>query len=407
MYGLPVLDAIVYGALLSLMLESSQRQTYFPKTPAVGLIAGLWIATILSHLPHTYFQGMINTTPETFKVCFFTLLLLVVIDRPDRVQKVILVFVVGAVVVAIHCLMQQRVGYGFAGEQPMVYFDPRRGGWISRSYFFGIFGDPNDTAQLLATAIPLVFAVPRRFNPITAMACGAVSWLLFLALQTTLSRGGQIALIVVISAILLMRMPTRWLPYIAVAGLLAGLVLVGIKGRALLDMSARERVDFWGLANQYFKQNPLFGLGYGMFWQVAGDRAAHNAFVSCYTEIGLVGYWFWFSLLQLGMIGCWRARRTLRAVRGEGQAYLRRAAGLSIAALAGFSAAGYFLSRSFAFPFYFLFGLLNAIPLIAQRYLPEEHPPLVNGRTDVLGMGTLSTLGSVVYIYVTILLLNR
>jgi len=199
----------------------------------------------------------------------------------------------------------------------------------------------------------------------------------------------------------------RWLPYLAVIGLLAGLVACKFFGNVFFDMSARERIVFWGLANRAFKSSPIFGLGYGMFWMVAGDRAAHNAFVTCYTEVGLFGYWFWFSLMQLGVIGCWRTMRAFIRTRNAEQAYLKRAAGLSIAAMVGFAAGGYFLSRAFVFPIFFLFGILNAIPLIARRYMPEESPPLQDAARDVFGMGTLTTLFSVVYIYVTILILNK
>lgn len=407
LYGLPLLDGLVYLSLLSLMMEVNQGQMRFAKTPAVWLAGGLWIATLLSHAAHTYFQGMINTASDAFKYCFFLILLLVVLDRPLRIQRVMMVIVGVTVVMAIHCLMQQRLGYGFAGMGPMWNFRPVKGLWEVRSYFFGIFGDPNDTGQMLACCIPLVFAIPKRMNPVTGMGCLAIAWLLFQALLSTHSRGGMIAFGAVVATLLFMRLPPRWFPYLAAAGLLTGLVLCKLKGNVFFDASARERIVFWGLANQAFKSVPIFGLGYGMFWQVAGDRAAHNAFVTCYTEVGLLGYWFWFSLLQLGIIGCWRTMQAFRRPRNVVQAYLRRASGLSIAAMVGFAAGGYFLSRAFVFPIFFLFGILCSIPLVAQRYLPENHPPLQNTATDVWGFGTLSTLGSVVYIYATILILNK
>jgi hypothetical protein len=145
-----------------------------------------------------------------------------------------------------------------------------------------------------------------------------------------------------------------------------------------------------------------------MFWQVtATSRAAHNAFVMCYTEVGVFGYWFWFSIFQLGVIGAWQTRLVFGRPRKEAQAYLKRAAGLSLAALVGFAAGGYFLSRAFVFPFFFLFGLLNVLPIISGKYLPEDHPPLIETGKHVFGMGTLSTLFSIVYVYWTILILNK
>ena len=50
---------------------------------------------------------------------------------------------------------------------------------------------------------------------------------------------------------------------------------------------------------------------------------------------------------------------------------------------------------------------MNAIPLISHRLLPREAPLLIRTRQDVYGMGTVTTLGSIAYIYVSILLLNK
>jgi len=407
LYGWPLLDVIVYAAMLGLVMEVSQKQIRMPRTPVVWLAAGLWVASLLSHVAHGYFQGMIDTIPATFKYCFFMVLLVVVIDRVDRVRVVIIVMVASAVIMAIHCLMQQQLGHGFAGQPPLPRFRPLTNEWQMQSMFVGIFEDPNDTGQWLAAAIPLVFAVPRRLGPVSLLGCSAVVWLLFEALLATHSRGAFVALAAVGVTMVFLKLPTRWLPYAAILGLAGGLLLCGMKGAGMLDASAQERIVFWGLANREFKNNLLFGLGYGMFWQVAGDRAAHNAFVTCYTEVGLVGYWFWFSLFQLGIIGAWGTRLAFGKSRKATHRYLKRAAGLGLASIVGFAAGGYFLSRAFVFPFFFLFGLLNSLPIVAQKLLPEDHPPLIQIGRHVLGWGTVTTLFSVVYVYWTILILNK
>ena len=408
MYGWPVLDVIVYGAVVGLAAETSQNQVRFAKTPAVWVVMGLWFATIASHFPSAYFMGMVNTAPDSFKLCFFTLLLLVVIDRPERARMVVLVFIAAAVVMTIHALMQQRLGYGFAHQEPLLEYRPKTDEWQVRSLFFGIFGDPNDLGQFLACSLPLVFAYPKRLNGITLLVSAGVAYFIFQGLLATHSRGADLALTAAVGCIIFQRLPTRWLPYVGAAAMAGYLALCAFKGNLLLDMSAQERVVFWGMANRAFKAHPIFGIGYGMFWMVIPkSRACHNAFVSCYTEVGLFGYWFWFVLLQLGLVGTWRARMALSRPRTGAQMYMRRLTGLSMASLVAFAVGGYFLSRAFIFPFFFLFGLLNAIPGIVQRMLPEEHPPLLNTHKDVTVGGTLGTIFSVVYIYVSILILNK
>lgn len=408
LFGYPLLDAIMVVAVMSLAIETSENRIRLPKTPMVAITVGLWFATIISHVPNTYFQGIVDTIPDSFKLCFFTILLLTVIDRAERARTVVLVFVAAAVVMSIHCLMQQRLGYGFGRAEPLWVYKYNTGEWQSRSQFFGIFADPNDTAQFLATALPLVFAYPKRLNPINLFISCGVAYLILQGLLSTHSRGGMVALSAGAFCMVFMRLPTRWLPYAGVLALVGYLVLCGVKGSLLLDASAQERVVFWGVANRVFKAHPFFGIGYGMFWQVLSQsRAAHNAFVSCYTELGLFGYWFWFALLQLSLVGVWRARVALRRARTPVQAYVRRLSGLSLAALVAYSAGGYFLSRAFIFPFFFLFGLLGAITMITQRLLPEEHPPFLDVHRDVTIACTIGCLFSVTYIYVSIVILNK
>jgi len=407
MFGWPVLQVVMYTALVSLAAEASQKTVKFPKNPAIMLSVGLWFASIMSHVAHGYFQGMLDTIPETFKLSFFLILLLAVMNSVARLRGVVLIFLLAAVMMSVHAIMQQTLGYGFGGGTPL-YGITKTGEVFWQSQFYGIFSDPNDLGQLLACSVPLIFAFPRRLGPVTFLLAAGIVWLIAEALLATHSRGTLVGVIAMGVCVLFLWLPSRWMPYVAALGLIASLVICATQGASLLDESARERVVFWGDANRAFKHNPLFGIGYGMFTEITEKaRASHNAYVSCYTELGLFGYWFWFNLLTLGMIGCYRTRVAFRRPRNATQAYLRRLAGLSIASLAGFATSAYFLSRAYVFPLIFLFGLLNAIPLIAQRQLPEDHPPLLNFRKDVVIVGTASTLVSIAYVYVSILLLNR
>ena len=407
LYGWPLLQVVIYGAVLSLAVESTQKSMSFPKTPAIMLSVGLWFASILSHVSRGYFQGALNTIPETFKLSFFLILLLLVMTNVARLRGVVLVFLVAAVIMSVNAIMQQTLGYGFGGSEPLLY-KRQSGEIIFQSQFFGIFSDPNDLGQILAASIPLALAFPRRLSPVTLALCAGVIWLIVDGMLATYSRGTLIGAVAMGACLVFLWLPTKWMPYVGALALIGGLVMCGTMGSSLLDMSARERIVFWGDANRVFKQHLIFGIGYGMFYEVTDKaRAAHNAYVCCYTELGLVGYWFWFNLMTLGMIGCYRTRVAFKRPRNPTQAYLKRLAGLSIASLAGFAASAYFLSRAYVFPFFFLFGLLNAIPIIAQKLLPEDYPPLVNYRQDVLLAGTISTVVSVIYVYVSILILNR
>jgi O-antigen ligase len=406
LYGLPLLDTVVFLAFLALLLEVNYNKVRFPRGPVVYLLAGLWVASIISHVPHTYFAGAMMTITETGKMCLFTLLLMCVIDRPSRARAVAILFVAAATVMAVHALMQIQLGHGFGGQWPIYTINFRTGVPITRTLFYGIFSDPNDMAQTLATSLPLVFALPKRSSLAARVPCLILAGIILAGFFTTHSRGGMVALAAVITMAVVLKVPPRWFPYAVAVVLLGGIALTATKAGGFQDASAQERVVFWGMANEAFKHNPLFGIGYGMFWQIASDRAAHNAFVSCYTEMGIIGYWFWFGLLSLGVLGCWRARAALANPRTADEAFMRRFAGLSIVAVFGFCASAYFLSRAWVYPLFFLTALLNAVPPIAEDLRPECRP-LIRIKRDVFVTNTLGSVGSVAYIYVSILLLNR
>ena len=410
LFGWPILDVIIFMALLSLIIEVDQGRVRFPRQRSqIFLLIGLWVASVMSHVAHTYFAGMIETMPEVFKICFFTVLLYCILDRPGHLRALAIMFVVMSCIMAVHAIMQQRIGYGFMGLEPFLDFRPGYEEPILRSYFFGIFGDPNDLAQILATSIPFTFVITRRNSFFSIVLGCAITCLLVTGIMATYSRSGFVALTGVIAVILILIMPVRWMP-VLMAGMLAGALVLCPLSVAQLDVSAHDRVVFWGMANQIFIAsflNFIFGIGYGMFWQVASSRAAHNAFVSCYTELGILGYWFWFILIFLGIMGAWRVRISLKDARGVDEEWIRRFAGICIAAMIGFLASAYFLSRTFIYPLFFLTAMIGALPGIAEKYLPEGHRALIQPLRDVWGYGTVAVVISIIYIYMSIILLNK
>ena len=406
LYGWPVLDVIFGLGLVAFLVEFATGRIKSPRNiPQVYLLVGLFFAGLMSHVANTYLGGLISSFPELFKITAFTVLLTTVLDRPSRLRAMSWMFVVMACIMAVHALLQERTGAGFIGRPPL--FIPAYGGTEAhtRSYFFGIFGDPNDLAQMLVVSVPLSFGLTKRVGVHGVLLGCIISTLLVFAVLSTHSQGGYLALLVVAAVMVCFWLPYRWLPTLLCSlGVLALIACTFAAG--LLDMAAHERVVFWGLANQVFKSSPIFGIGHNMFWQVASDRAAHNAFVSCYTTLGLFGYWFWFGLILLGCIGAWRAQGRLRSAEGAENANLCRFSGLAFAAMCGFCASAYFLSRTFVYPLFFLIAMLAAIPPVTERAL--EMPPLslLRVRRDILGYCSIGTVASVFYIYYSIRLLN-
>ncbi len=407
LYGVPLLDVITGVALLAMIIEMDVGRIKFPKgLPQVYLLGGLWLASILSHVAHGYFGGVVATIPEVLKICFFALLLLCVLDSPKRLRWVVRLLVVMSLFMAVHGMLQADGGYGFGPVRP--YFVKARGDTPAyfRTQFYGIFNDSNDMAQVLATSVPLSFVVVRRGRFLSFLVGVCCSIVLYLGIRTTHSDGGMVALAAGGGVMLITLMPARWVPRLLFLGVLGGLAATPFAG-PMFDVSAHDRVLVWGVANEAFKSNLIFGTGYNMFWVAAGSSAPHNAFVECYTELGVFGYWFWFSLLLLGVMGCWRGRAVLAEHRDTVELnWLFRFSGMAMAAMVGMCASSYFLTRAFHFPTFFLIAMLGAVPRTVERYVPESAPLLTLDRRMFLFL-TATVFGSLFYIYMSIIIFNK
>ena len=407
LFGFPLLQVVIAIGSLCLLVELIERRVAIPKGPVIFLLAGLLIGALMSHVAHAYFAGMVATFADVWKLSYFAIFLYCVTDRVSRLRAIAVVFVVLACVMSVHALMQQKLGYGFMGYRPLWTHSPYSlEVEYTRSLFFGIFEDPNDLAQILATAIPFAFVVTKRGGVPGFLLGTGISALLVSAIISTHSRGGQIGLAVVFAAMAFIHLPRRWMQLLLVLAAIGALALCPFAGPYLEESSA-GRMDFWGQANAVFKQNPLFGVGYRMLSDyIAGDRAVHNAFVLCYSELGLFGYWFWFTAIAAGVVGSWRARVALRDSDSADGKYLSSFAGMAIAATASFLASSYFLSRAYVFPLFFLFATLNAVVVVALPTLSDQTRPLALVGRRLFIYGAVGTVGSIAYIYVSILLLN-
>src|SRR5207253_2607045 len=123
--------------------------------------------------------------------------------------------------------------------------------------------------------------------------------------------------------------------------------------------SGRDRLDLWREGWGLFKSSPIWGIGFDWFAKNAGRTTAHNSFVLCFTELGLLGYTFWISLIvfsyyQLNII---RRMKPESAVDVEAIS-LARALRL---ALSAFLVTGWFLSRTYTATFYILIGMTGAL----------------------------------------------
>jgi len=408
MYGIPVLQGITYMAILALMLEfDSGRVKINRREPQYFLYIGLFIAVLMSHISWGYLAGLLASWQDIFRLTFFGILLFSSCTSVSRLRWIARAFVILAMLMAFHAILQETRGYGFAGQRPVMSWRPDVDYLMPRSLFFGIFEDPNDLGQFLATSMPLCFVFFKRrgFLPFV-LGAGAAVYLLH-GLMATLSRGSQVGLLASCGVALAMFLFKRQYIFVLMFGLIGSLMMIPLSGRFLGD--AWERVDLWGQANWAFKTKPLFGVGFGMINEYLNQgKEAHNAYVSCYSELGIFGFFFWFSLIFLAFVGLLQTRKALRWCEDPEGQWLYRFSAWGLSAMAGFAASAYFLSRAFVFPLFFLTAMMGAVPVLARQYVPEGQEDARLGLTirDACILGIPLSLMVIVYVYISILVLN-
>jgi O-antigen ligase len=242
---------------------------------------------------------------------------------------------------------------------------------VPRIRGLGLMHDPNDLAMGMIVAIGLIGGVWRPRPELRSALLIAAAGALVYGIYLTRSRGGAVALVVVLwrfTATRLGRVPALVLLAVLATGALA--VDYGGRSIAVQDESASERVVAWTEGLEMLKSQPILGVGYGQFLD-HHTLTAHNSLVLCFAETGLVGCFFWVALLVVTAIELHGVSR-LPGDEPFDHAARQWAEGLQLA-LIGFLTAAFFLSRTFVPILYLLVGLSAALAAIArneQRSIP-------------------------------------
>ena len=130
------------------------------------------------------------------------------------------------------------------------------------------------------------------------------------------------------------------------------------------DESAKGRLDAWSEGLQMLKSSPIWGIGYNSF-KDENEIVAHNSFVHCFAELGLVGYALWLAAILASFWFFDRIRVTEDAPGGSPE-LVRWSRALSLS-LGAFVTGALFLSRTYSVLLFFLLGLATALAGVAQR----------------------------------------
>ncbi len=211
--------------------------------------------------------------------------------RSVRELKIFSAIVIAcAGVLVLHGHLQVTNGIGWTG-QPMIE---------GRITYSGIFDDPNDMGLLfvMSIAMSLFHIRTQQSKLLRLFMLVAIGWLLY-GVYLTDSRGTMLATMLVIGL-------EVWRSYgktvVIVAGSILVPVLVAFTRLSELDAeesSAANRFDAWYEGLELLLDNPVFGVGWGMFSDYNFGLTAHNSVVLAMSELGLSGYTIWLAFVAL------------------------------------------------------------------------------------------------------------
>ncbi len=340
-----------------------------------------------------------STIRFALNAMLFPIVYLAVRDRRHLIW-ILAVFVIGA---------QLSVLWGFAvgpsGDSTVTVLNAQ-GGRLT-----GARADSNVLATLLlvSTVFAAALAIVLRGVPLAApLSLGAALFGLF-GLFATFSRGGVVALVVVVFAGLIYG--GRWRKGMALLGLAA--ILVGamyVAGAAgggsgadrLLDSSTNGRSSIWTVGWRMVTANPVIGVGSGNYRTaephyllsspglIPADQfiidtpyVAHNIYLHVLAEMGVIGLVLFLGLIALSIGSAMRAVSIAQSRHDRSLEVLGRALAI---ALIGILAADFFVSEQYSKQLWVLLAMGPALLSIANRPAETRF-----GRRDASGRRSMLT----------------
>lgn len=378
-------------------------------SPITACVLAFWAISVLSLAVRADWAGAWAVGSDFGKVVLYYLLLVGLVDTPDRLRSLLRWLAVLCVLQSGVTLLRYHGYLEMPGDVAAVVdsrIDPETGKSVSyeRLQGTGIFMDPNDLCLALSLGVLCCLA-----NVIdTRAGMFRVAWLapivpLVYTLKLTESRGGLLGLLCGLVALCRARYGwKRTLPLAAVA-LPAAILLAGGRQASIdigrQDDTAQGRIQLWAEGLLCLRHAPLFGVGANNYPDATGTGlVAHNSYVNAYTELGLVGGsvfvgLFYFALRPLEQLAANRS--------GILDPELRRLQPFVLAIGVAYAAGIWSLTRNYVIPTYLVVGL--AVSFLGQVRTWPPCPSLRPGQNrlrQLAVVGVLSVVG--LYLYVRV-----
>jgi O-antigen ligase len=288
---------VVGGATVSSMmlrLASHGRPLKLMRSPVDVIMWWFLLSVILSHLAHSDLDGALLSGASVFRVVMLYFLITNLVTSERRLSGFTQVLLIMTVILAVQGIVQYYTGVGIAGQS----MDEER-----RIQSLAGFGNPNALAMALLIVLPFAYFDYVGHRDLAPRVYSTLSFVtIMFALYLTNSRGAIVGL-AGMSMILLLRQFGWVKGSILSVGVMALLVVFGpsrVSTISTTEPSAYGRILLWDEGLRLFGSNPLFGIG-GELWGSAEfpHTVAHNSFIHCAAELGILGLLPWVMLILL------------------------------------------------------------------------------------------------------------
>jgi len=383
----------------------------FSRIPQVYLLAGLLVTVAGSAMVSSMWIMAGGLAFLKFLPAAMVFYLVVLNCQSLKRLRIVASVVTG---IAILYIVQGSRAY-LTGDtsSPLLQVIPVSDGTVTfRMQGLGFLHDANELAQLLVMLIPFLWTRWRQNQHLQNVFFVIAPTALFVwGIYLTHSRGAMVALVLIL--ILSLRRRVGLVPTMAAAAVAASLLLAlnFSGGREVSVHAGSDRFTLWGDGLEMFKQHPLLGVGFGNFGSQDFGHTAHNSFVVCLAELGIIGYSLWMGLIAFSLSGLNSLIVSVRdeeldpAALEDGTAsdeekteFNRWATALQIS-LGGFLAAAFFLSRAYVFYLYLILGMAVALLALSSG---EEEPIGRKPLRQLIGLTAKFSFAAIVLVYIAL-----
>ena len=369
--------------------------------PEIGTLRTQFILVVLfygyacaSWLPHGGYGANVRTLFELSPNVIAYFMGVVFLRSPFRLQLVRITLVLVALFVMANAFREISNVRPTGESTPYVLgsIGPEGSG-EGRIRGLGMLNDPNTFGQYLLMILPMLFVSKKDdgLGPGYFFAI-PITVLFLVGVYLTGSRGAMIGVAVLLGMFLTKRHKAAGAVVSAVLGsLLLTIINATSARRRTISMSGgMDRLAIWSDGMGYFKSSPVWGIGFHDFME-RSVLTAHNSFLLCAAELGMVGYFLWMSMIVVTMIQLSRVPEVV----GKSNPVLARWALALRLSLGVYMFTSFFLSRTYELPLYLLLGMSGGLVIAAGG---DDVIPLQGSRWPVWSLGLCGSILMLIYV---------